>query len=51
MASFPHSRATRAPGDVVKRDYSGLWILAATILGSSMAFIDGTAVNVMLPIL
>src|ERR1700729_451959 len=27
------------------------WILAATILGSSMAFIDGTAVNVALPAL
>lgn len=27
------------------------WVLAATILGSSMAFIDGTAVNVALPAL
>src|SRR6202140_3073486 len=27
------------------------WILAATVLGSSMAFIDGTAVNVALPAL
>src|ERR1700716_1819526 len=26
-----------------------LWILTATILGSSMAFIDGTVVNVALP--
>ncbi|MBV9282747.1 MAG: MFS transporter [Chloroflexi bacterium] len=30
---------------------SGPWILAATILGSSMAFIDGTVVNVALPVL
>lgn len=30
---------------------SGPWILAATILGSSMAFIDGTAVSVALPAL
>ena len=30
---------------------SGAWILAATILGSSMAFIDGTVVNVTLPAL
>lgn len=30
---------------------SELWILAATILGSSMAFIDGTVVNVALPAL
>ena len=27
------------------------WILAATIIGSSMAFIDGTVVNVALPAL
>jgi EmrB/QacA subfamily drug resistance transporter len=27
------------------------WILAATILGSSMAFIDGTVVNLALPVL
>jgi Major Facilitator Superfamily len=30
---------------------NGPWILAATILGSSMAFIDGTVVNVVLPAL
>ena len=30
---------------------NGAWILAATILGSSMAFIDGTVVNVALPAL
>jgi EmrB/QacA subfamily drug resistance transporter len=29
----------------------GAWVLAATILGSSMAFVDGTAVNVALPAL
>src|SRR5450432_4927360 len=29
----------------------GSWILAATILGSSMAFIDSTVVNVALPAL
>src|SRR5271156_4914165 len=29
----------------------GTWVLAATILGSSMAFIDGTVVNVALPAL
>ncbi len=28
---------------------AGVWILVATILGSSMAFIDGTVVNVALP--
>ena len=30
---------------------AGVWVLAATILGSSMAFIDGTVVNVALPVL
>src|SRR5689334_19090325 len=30
---------------------NGPWILAATVLGSSMAFIDGTVVNVVLPAL
>jgi len=30
---------------------SRTWILAATILGSSMAFIDSTVVNVALPAL
>jgi EmrB/QacA subfamily drug resistance transporter len=39
-ASAAHSSASCGP-----------WILAATILGSSMAFIDGTVVNVALPAL
>ena len=30
---------------------AGKWVLAATILGSSLAFIDSTVVNVALPIL
>ncbi len=30
---------------------AGAWVLAATILGSSMAFIDGSVVNVALPVL
>ncbi|HWE64180.1 MAG TPA: MFS transporter [Chloroflexota bacterium] len=37
---------TPAPPTVSSR-----WVLAATILGSSMAFIDGTVVNVALPVL
>src|SRR5437867_2940506 len=41
------SRAAAAPCAPA----SGPWILAATILGSSMAFIDGTVVNVALPAL
>src|SRR5271168_2787900 len=37
--------------DVPCSERAGRWILAATILGSSMAFIDGTVVNVALPAL
>ena len=29
----------------------GRWVLLATILGSSMAFIDSTAMNVVIPVL
>ena len=39
------------PGATPCSKASAPWILAATILGSSMAFIDGTAVNVALPAL
>ena len=38
FASIPTQRAVRAP-----------WVLVATILGSSMDYIDGTVVNVALP--
>ncbi len=37
--------ALRAPSRASK----GQWVLAATVLGSSMEFIDGTVVNVSLP--
>jgi EmrB/QacA subfamily drug resistance transporter len=33
------------------RDAAGRWVLAASVLGSSMAFIDGTVVSVALPVL
>jgi EmrB/QacA subfamily drug resistance transporter len=58
---LPSAAAMRPPSDeasirsgdaatpVVAR--ARTWILAATILGSSMAFIDGTVVNVALPAL
>ncbi len=36
---------------VPRRAAAQPWILAATILGSSMVFIDGTVVNVALPVL
>ena len=30
---------------------TGRWVLAASVVGSSMAFVDGTVVNVALPVL
>jgi EmrB/QacA subfamily drug resistance transporter len=42
-------RSRRADAPCAKS--AGVWILAATILGSSMVFIDGTVVNVALPAL
>src|ERR1700728_5233950 len=44
--------AVRSPiAAVPSAPRTGRWILAATIFGSSMAFIDGTVVNVALPAL
>jgi EmrB/QacA subfamily drug resistance transporter len=34
-----------------KSSAAGNWVLAATIIGSSMTFIDGTVINVALPVL
>lgn len=42
----PALKEAIALGDIKAR---GRWVLAATILGSSMAYIDGTAINVALP--
>src|SRR6202140_118658 len=40
-----------ASAEVPNRKEGRLWILAATILGSSLAFIDGTVINIALPAL
>lgn len=45
------SPALAAPAGVRTSSAVGTWVLVATILGSSMAFIDGTVVNVALPVL
>jgi EmrB/QacA subfamily drug resistance transporter len=45
--AFLRAQPLSGPG----RPDAGKWILAATILASSMAFIDGTVVNVALPAL
>jgi EmrB/QacA subfamily drug resistance transporter len=38
-----------APGDIRLSSTRGRWVIAATVLGSSMAMLDGTVVNVALP--
>jgi hypothetical protein len=53
IAEHPHEVHYRHIPDARHDDPNavvlGHWILAATILGSSMAFIDGTVANVALP--
>jgi EmrB/QacA subfamily drug resistance transporter len=39
------------PAEAAPAPGRGAWVLAATILGSAMAFVDGTVVNVALPAL
>jgi EmrB/QacA subfamily drug resistance transporter len=38
-----------APGNIRLSSTQGRWVVAATVLGSSMAMLDGTVVNVALP--
>jgi EmrB/QacA subfamily drug resistance transporter len=40
-----------APDTMPGAPHVGLWVLVATILGSSMAFIDGSVVTVALPVI
>src|SRR5947209_8470734 len=47
----PLTEAIQVPVTGTRAYNLGLWVLVATILGSSMAFIDGTVVNVALPVL
>jgi EmrB/QacA subfamily drug resistance transporter len=45
-------RASHPPSPSAEGDgRAGAWVLVAAVLGSSMAFIDGTVVNVALPVL
>src|SRR6266702_522827 len=41
----------RSAAEAPAQTRGGVWVLVATILGSSMVFIDGTVVNVALPAL
>src|SRR5579872_3824965 len=49
IARPPCDEAALLAGPCAQPAANGGWILATTILGSSMAFIDGTVVNVALP--
>lgn len=54
MAAEPAVKHIPGPGQALQatsKNNTGRWVLVATILGSSMAFIDGTVVNVALPVL
>lgn len=54
MAIFiehPCESVARSPGRGQPAVAAGTWVLIATVLGSAMPMIDGTAVNVVLPIL
>src|SRR5690349_10498607 len=49
IQSFPEEESNKASAKTTT--HNGRWILATTILGSSMVFIDGSVVNVALPVL
>lgn len=56
MATFGRSPCDEdvirsAPEALPCASHTGVWVLVATILGSSMAFIDGSVVNVALPVI
>jgi len=51
IAKPPCDEAAILTGPPGRRPAGGAWVLAVAILGSSMAFIDGTVVNVALPAL
>jgi EmrB/QacA subfamily drug resistance transporter len=52
MANLPCEEGVmRSVATAPEKTRGGVWVLAATILGSSMVFIDGTVVNVALPAL
>ena len=51
QAALATSGAVEVPRAKTRPSNIGLWVLVTTILGSSMAFIDGTVVNVALPVL
>jgi EmrB/QacA subfamily drug resistance transporter len=52
MPNFPYEEGVmRCAAVAPQKTRGGAWVLAATILASSMVFVDGTVVNVALPAL
>ncbi|HZD68710.1 MAG TPA: DHA2 family efflux MFS transporter permease subunit [Actinomycetes bacterium] len=45
----PAAAPGTAPGELRYRSPAGRWVLVATVLGSSLVFLDGSVVNVALP--
>ncbi len=45
----PPAASAERPGGLAFGEPAARWVLAATVLGSGLAFIDGTVVNVALP--
>ena len=49
MSNMPHGNARSAAGGIRFAQPAGRWVLLATVLGSGMAMLDGTVVNIALP--
>jgi len=49
MSDMPHGTAGSAAGGIRFGQPAGRWVLLATVLGSGMALLDGTVVNIALP--
>jgi hypothetical protein len=49
MAHDPPSESPATTHEIAFSSSSGRWVLAVAVMGSGMAFLDGTVVNVALP--
>ena len=49
--SVPATQSVPDPVALRLSDASGRWVVAAAVLGSSMAFLDATVINIALPVL
>ena len=49
MSTERETNGPDAAGGIALHSSPGRWVLAVAVLGSGMAFLDGTVVNVALP--